>query len=144
MQNHATGGITGTRLGAIPVFQTARLTFGVDTSGTAKKLFTLNGTAARPIWYRILGLVAVPFDGTTATVSVGVVGAGFTDGLNAVDAKAAANTNYSPTLVWKRTVIELGVWAILTLTGGDQTTGQFTVAVEIMDENITEPTAQGG
>ncbi len=146
MQSHESGGITGTRLGAKSVIHTIPITFA-DVSGVAKLGLTLKGTVHNPGAFRILGaVVKAPFNNSvTSTLSVGIVGAGFTDMINAQDLKAAAGTNItlaaSPIKV---VTADTEMKSIVTNAGGTApTVGATDVFVEVWESNLKEPTPQG-
>lgn len=143
MQSHQSGNLKGNRLGAVPVIHTFPITYGTDTSATAKKLCTVPGSVHNPALYRVSAFIVTAADsGTSATLSAGITGAGYTDILNAVDLKAAAGVNYVASNPIKYAVADTDIYALPTWTGAT-TVGKAYVQVEVWDVNVNEPTAAG-
>lgn len=146
MQDHATGKVTGNRQGSLQTAQTFSFTYGVDTSAAAKKLCTIQATTDQPALYRVTAVVGTAFDSAvSATLSVGTDSGGspaYSNNLSAVDAKAAAPTNYVNANPWRKVTADTDLYGVLTLSGAT-TAGQVDVIVEIIELNVLEPTPLG-
>lgn len=142
MNNHANGGIAGTRQGCFPVVHSFRMLFGTNPTATPIKLCTVKATAQNPARIRVRAVVGVASDAaTTATLSVGTASSG-TQFLNAVNIKAAAQTNYAPTNDTMVVTADTDIWGLRTITGAE-TVGTAWILVEVSDLNVNQPTAQG-
>lgn len=144
MHSHITGGITGTRLGTIQPVQSVPITFA-DATGVAKKLLTISASTLKPTAFRLKGVVIITANDavTSATLSIGITGAGYTDLMNAQDLKGTAGTNM--TLAANPIVVvtaDTDIYAISTYVG-TPTAGRADAFIEMWEVNRTEPNAQG-
>lgn len=146
--DHAVGGVKGTRLGGLQVAQSFPMTFA-DVTGVAKKLCTIVGTVQEPMAFRIDSAVLMTaFNGTvTVVLSAGIVGAGYTDMINAQDVRTGVTLGTNLTLAAnpvKIVTADTDLYALITEGGTDSTAGLAYINVEIWPINLNEPTTTGG
>lgn len=144
MTEHNSGGAKGTRQGCIHIMHTVPVTFA-DLTAVAKKLLTIAGTVANPMYFRISAVVRIQNNiATTAALAVGVTGATYVDAIAAFDMKGAVGANATQAAnPIKLATADVDVYALPTLGGATGTAGVVDVIIEVWDANVGEPTNQG-
>lgn len=139
MTEHAVGGITGVRQGCFPVIHSFIIKNRENGAQTID-LLTIDGTTKEPKCFRIFAQVLVAYDNTNATtLSIGRTGTGYTDVINAVDAKATVGTTYagSTTNAFEYTEAKTPIKAVVTVGDTDVTVGAILVCIEVWGVNTT-------
>ena len=149
MQSHGTGALRGTRQGSYPVRHSASIKRGENVAWTTvnTKLFTVDGTAANPVAYRVSLVVGTAFNPTgTATTALGTSSGG-TQLLTASNVKAAAGTNYAPAAAAdiKIATSAVDIWAstVVSAHGSEFTAGEVFVILELFEINLKATSEQG-
>lgn len=127
-------------MGSVETQQSVVFDYTSPATATPVKLCTIKASVAEPVVVRVIGVVMTPSNAAvTHTVSVGVdAGAGLTAFLNAVDAKAAVNTNYVPTALVRVLTADTDIWYQQAINGAT-TAGKFAVLVILADVNVKAP-----
>lgn len=140
MNTGLTGCVKGNRLGSAIVAHSVEIKY--TEAVTAKRLISVKASATKPVLMEVsLHIQTANNSGTAATISVGKTGAGYTDMLNAVDAKGAADVQYpaANAVVKRLLVADTDIYSVLTQTGTAATTGSAWAIFKLFELNTTQP-----